>query len=659
MKLVSISARNFKGQTFTEKLAPITVFGGGNFVGKTARLDAIRLLILGHLPELGARPRDTFGLSSGTEMTVEGEFAWGMNSKTSILKRVWRAEGNSIKSITDGDQALIDTIEEAGTLDVMLDASTYFALSDRERVKYVFKHSKVPGDWTAPVVIARMTRLLVEAGMKTAIISRVVEAVNTNIKAAKLGETDIQEALEVMLAAVEGVEKGEKDFAGRMEQTVQGLAALRSADEKTDVTDASLADQEDRHRAKADTAREELATLKARFDVLRASRTRRAEINRALGQVAAVREKLAGLRGDIADREGRLELVQAPTSDELQHARDAIREARQKKLDLVSESNRSEHAIDRLKEEREANEAKKICPYCGAAGEGWKVIRLAEINKQLADLCPAYDRLLELIAEAGKTIETAEETGNDAENRWKRRNALTAELGNLQTAAATTETALARADAMREELERLAPDDPELETAFVMRDLELKAATGEIEAITRQRQAISGRANDLRRLAEAETNRDKAREQEAAAKAAKVILRDIQAEIVEKALVPLLELANTIFGSVMKTPLAYHDGEIGTWRNSVWVGHHTFSGVEKALTYAAVQAALSTLAPVRIMLIDELARIHDDVLPEFLTMIEQAVVTGKIDGFVGIDPSRAKRWQDWNLDRSLLFKVIV
>ena len=78
-------------------------------------------------------------LASGPEMSVEGTFDTG-----AVIRRRWWFEGNSAKSETD-DQ---DEITKDGSLAVMLNAETYFALSDRERVAYVGASDKMVGTST-------------------------------------------------------------------------------------------------------------------------------------------------------------------------------------------------------------------------------------------------------------------------------------------------------------------------------------------------------------------------------------------------------------------------------------------------------------------------------------------------------------------------------
>ena len=108
-------------------------------------------------------------------------------------------------------------------------------------------------------------------------------------------------------------------------------------------------------------------------------------------------------------------------------------------------------------------------------------------------------------------------------------------------------------------------------------------------------------------------------------------------KMVEDAFRPLLTVANSFFGAILKSPLAYNDGEIGTWREGVWVGHRTFSGTEKALCYSAIQMALAASSPVRVMIVDELGRLDAGNAEKLLLAVGHAIKTNRIDQFIGID----------------------
>ena len=135
----TISAQNLKGQTFRHDLAPVTLFTGDNFSGKTSRLDAVHLALLGWLPGVSKKPGDIYAdLASGSEMGV-----------TAILKdreigRLWRKVKDSVKYLGTGDDLEFPP--------VALVASEFLSLSPAERVKFLFARAMLPPEYSAEAI---------------------------------------------------------------------------------------------------------------------------------------------------------------------------------------------------------------------------------------------------------------------------------------------------------------------------------------------------------------------------------------------------------------------------------------------------------------------------------------------------------------------------
>src|SRR6478736_6301933 len=90
----SIAAQNLKGQTFRHDLAPVTMFVGGNFTGKTSRIDAVYLALLGWLPGIARKPGDIHAdLASDRCMGVTALLSNGTE-----IGRSWEYVKDSVKS---------------------------------------------------------------------------------------------------------------------------------------------------------------------------------------------------------------------------------------------------------------------------------------------------------------------------------------------------------------------------------------------------------------------------------------------------------------------------------------------------------------------------------------------------------------------------------
>ena len=93
MKISNISVRNLEGLTASLDLLSVNFLVGANWSGKTTWLNAVRLALLGYLPERGKTNKATFGLSSGRDMEVTATFADG-----SRIRRRWYTKGDSVKT---------------------------------------------------------------------------------------------------------------------------------------------------------------------------------------------------------------------------------------------------------------------------------------------------------------------------------------------------------------------------------------------------------------------------------------------------------------------------------------------------------------------------------------------------------------------------------
>lgn len=775
MRLATLSARNLKGRSFSIMgLSPMTMFVGQNFAGKTARTDAIRLLLLGYLPELGKTARATFGLCSGKEMVIEGCFDNGER----IFRR-WYLKGDTVKT----EEIIAPSLETAGdVVSVMLNAETYFGLSDRERINYVFAH--------IPNLDVKYDR----RGIEQAILGDLFGTEGLNGKAVEefaarwttaedpLGyNATPQEVLEWAVAWAAEDAKQMKVQAGTMEKTAQGLAYLRLQDTAKEDELPGLERQMAKLKEEIETLRDTNARRSAEMETAIKAKRRREEltrdpaitgrasllsqqkmlterianlettitgigaltpddhaalakeereaamaVQRAAAELLQLEERASVLRSDLAGRERiiaqRLEL-QTKIDDLTRRSAavvvldpPALLELNVQDGGLIAAKARNESDLRQVDESLEKNrkdlenvDGQTRCAYCGASGDGWKTLKKAEIDSALAGLVAKRTQLrdhakkledsarsvaeqlrtanenkaqrqeidgllrrlgdqmenLEALINAseGKAAELQMLTGSRSErvdahirareiaerlaSRLKRANDLgthkhgkEAELRSAREALSAVDRLVAAGEAKAAELAAIPTVDIDLgrQAATVAEELEKKQRT--LTDLETRRRSLVGRSQDLRRLSEAEQLRDNAKLGEEVSKTAAAALRELQRKFVEEAFRPLLETANAFFSEVLTTPLAYNDGEIGTWREGTWVGHKTFSGAEKRLAYVAIQAALASRSPFRLMLLDELGTVDDVNAMKVARGVAAAIERGAIDQFVGIDVGR-------------------
>lgn len=637
MKITKISARGFKGRdAFSHDLAPMTVFYGANFRGKTRVMDAIRLALLGHLPELGNTNPATFGLASGTEMEVVADFDNGLR-----VRRVWTLVGNSVKKVEDVPEGF----KALGDLSVMLDAESYFGLGDRARVDYVFAHCPVPsGD--KPEVIARLLAL---AGNQDDPLVKSLHMLAFNDE--EKGERPMPAYIEKMIEGAAEQWKSEKAVVIRAEKMIQQLTAMRLGDDPT----ASIAVVEGKKTelAKAlDDLNQRKGQIAGRYDQMITAKARRQAIDRELQAASADQARRTGLCE-------RLVVAKAAVAENPEPPKSfgdyvaVFGETRVTWSAAHDKTQTLEAQLTVLEAEWKGIEQKDACPYCGAKGDGWKALKTAEVLGKKSEAKAAWEKAVAAEDAAYTLMGRAQQERDRARAKWEACTVARNALALLESELASLETRLARVTTLSEERERLMPEDPETTAAIQTIQTEINVKNDELRALEREVKVLAGRQFELKRLADAEKERDEAK---AAADYAAVLgkeLRVIQGEMVTEAFKPLLSRANAFFSGVMDSPLAYYDGEIGTWRDSQWVGHRTFSGTEKALTYAAIQMALAMQSPLRLMLLDELGRVDEVNLGKLMTAVFGAVRDGLIDGFVGIDVAVKDRDGDYVPRRAL------
>ena len=133
------------------------------------------------------------------------------------------------------------------------------------------------------------------------------------------------------------------------------------------------------------------------------------------------------------------------------------------------------------------------------------------------------------------------------------------------------------------------------------------------------REAVTAAESNVRRLtqqraeartrAKAKEESDKVRVEAQVLKEFCRLLADMQAEIVNAAIGPIVDRLNVMFKGVLDMPLCYKDGVIGTESPTGFYSMRSFSGAEKALAMCAISLALAAESPVKIVVLDELGRL--------------------------------------------------
>lgn len=154
-----IEIRNVKGQTAVQKLTGKDIIIGRNGSGKTTRMQAIGLAMLGYVPGKGKTAADTFKLASDNEMSVRMDTdAFGFErtyTKTSKLKSDGTMDVKIGQKLmvtpsmgeSTNKQKEIRIQKELGDLPVMLDFGAFIALTDNQQRDFIYNLSGNAFSW--------------------------------------------------------------------------------------------------------------------------------------------------------------------------------------------------------------------------------------------------------------------------------------------------------------------------------------------------------------------------------------------------------------------------------------------------------------------------------------------------------------------------------
>jgi len=363
MKITRISARNFKGRTFDHQLSPVTVVAGGNFSGKTAILDAIRVGLVGYLPRLGKQASSTWKLAGdGPDMEV------ALSTDQTTLSHVWRPSksGASYEGSIPWE-----------TPPVLLDPKEYFQQTAAARVEMVFRLSdpKRLGYSDAKV----FDRLRAIEVVPTKISRPIVDGVVKDVEAASAARNSA----------------GVQDWLGRQIDTLKARLKDATAQHKFASAKQSAIKPKPRVGGPPKNVSGDLSSVFNRLSELTGRMTaskRAAEaFTAAASRAHSLRAELAGIpEVDKAALEAAgLEIEGLPNADDLaSSAKGNVRDARAK-------CEAANAALLRLQTDLAGikwPDGLDRCPFCASDSPGWDAHLRADCDVNAAKIRLAITR---------------------------------------------------------------------------------------------------------------------------------------------------------------------------------------------------------------------------------------------------------------------------
>jgi hypothetical protein len=644
MHITDIHASGIKGRTFSQSLTRAVLVHGPNFSGKTTLISAIRLGILGYIPELGATNAATAKLGNGHQFGVRLKFDDG-----STLGRDFRVTGDKVSALCS-NPGLAERLDSS-----LLNQSEYFGLNPRERQDYVFTRSTCevlnPENAVAKIMaeirnveLDENTELTEKA--RTNIIDKCTQAFALH---------DPQTAITKLTEDKVGILKVEGSSWNK--KATDSLGAVRTlSDLKTreaECSAASIEEVEEKIKTAEERQKEAqraLGALENQEETARRTSKRKAEIEEKLNEPDPEPE-IEKQESLIA--EAKLRLSEQNPGETT--AEEWGKKVRFSNSEVTRLSNQIEE--ERAKRERLSLELDEIvrwecCPNCGGKPKGWKkkLQDAAEfaLNEQNATLTTLRGQLDKAIATDQKTAEefrqfetivaaraVLDEIIEKAKKRIEEVRKAVAERASYQRELATIQLTPA----------------PAAETLEAARTEELNA--------TRELNGLKDKLKDATRLAQSIKNAEQAAQEHNQAVAyVKVIkaigtkLKERKAKMVAEVFEQVCKDANAIFPFILPSPLAYHDDALGRWDGSTFIQHDTFSGTEEALTYVAIAAALSSKSPFRILMLDEMGRLDAINKPRVMQALGSALANNLLDQVVLVDvanPALSDREGLWTI----------
>ena len=169
-RITEVALNGFKAQRSADRLSGLDLFTGANGIGKSARLEAASLAVLGYVPGRGRKADDTMALAMGDTMSVGLTLGDGFSCvrsferKTSTHRRTGETTVKITETVTVSPSAgeANDTERKAriaaelGSFGIHLDFSEFLALSPAKRREFLYGLVSGAEEWTR----ARVEELL-------------------------------------------------------------------------------------------------------------------------------------------------------------------------------------------------------------------------------------------------------------------------------------------------------------------------------------------------------------------------------------------------------------------------------------------------------------------------------------------------------------------
>lgn len=602
MRIKTLSASNFKGRTFRHDLSPLTLFYGSNFVGKSARVEALVLALAGFLPGVGRKPHELFErLASGNPLSVEA------GGDDMLFKREYKQVNGSVK------YTALEGIDGSFS-PVALDPNEYLGLSGPAQARLLFGCATLgPQSTVANItktIQAKVKNIKIEDNteLSESVINELVAHISTEM--ALKCNLPVQEWISDLAENLRLKKNAAAATVDRLAKTGQGLAQvgaerepapqdaearLHKAREAKDAADAECT----KLHTQLDSARQQWLVANGK---VKAGAGENPEILRTLREDAE--SKLASWQHELPEQD----FSSAADMEKLVDAAEGKQQEAETAERLLAESKK------RYENDIAIAGKSSACQHCGhkyTAAEKKKAV--AKLNRELKAL--------------NLDIEIAKVKADNADAELERLSKLhvaaverDAHVASVEAAMAAARLLIAQTDAKLAavaNIEAATQEATRLLNEGEALKLQLNGAQGKREALVQKlikaeadhKLLLAQRAEQASKAAAAASKRKSEAELEVLKAACKVV-NELQIELTQNSVEPLVKAMNEICGPIMSSQLFFEDGELRARdKNGADYGRYTMSGTQKALAFAALSVVLAAKSPAKIVILDELGRL--------------------------------------------------
>jgi len=627
MRLKSLSYRNFTGTNADMWFAAITIITGDNGAGKTAVPTAIRLLFTGSLPPpIGVKGvyRYAGAPDQPGEMSVSGEMD---NGRKASMK--WTRNAKGSVSVEGGVPA--DLVMPP----MLANPKSFWAKTNAERIQTIFQSCPGAGKDLQNNISARLGEVQV---MPVAVRQQVLAWVQKDMENSFIAYTP-QAACESLLdrCKVESKSAADKAKIASAAITAIALPASKPKDASAELT--KLRDELVMIQvgAECDQSIHQTGLNQIRLKLEAYSRKYQSV------PVEKLLEFIAHELGTIAVDVTKLK-PPPPIDDVLEELNEAVSAQGEVQNKIGPTLNEIESLQSQIGDLEIATE----CPTCKSKAKGWKDKVISTFNAQIATLKSSItkytakkatlDASVIRLTEAFKATEKAIADHSDTKQ-------------TLDTEAQTLETDRDNITVLLQEQIDLQSKLAQVDKADAELPGKVKALQDKIAVLTQQQSLLDGYDRDMkaRERLESELVSNQARAD--VLKAVTKLVTEEQAKASESAFGTVLGVARHFTDGLLNSPLEFVDGDLGRRVSKLdqkrvgfvapigsWITHETFSDSEQRIAYIGFATALAAEAPVKLVIIDELATLSDGRKILFVDRLIQLVRKGIIDQAICIEP---------------------